>query len=793
MPSVLLTKKLQLNCQFELILDVLFHHSLAPVLFAFIRLKLTLVIYCSQQTMNVLSWFQRGTNSFYNPSSVINPFQSYTDQLLSAIVTGVWQSYTLANPQTITFLENPSEDNSVVGSILGLLNPGTPGSDILLGDPTTNLVLWARGGNDTILGVDPGATEPGAGKIDAMLGDSSPGPGSAPGADRFILGDEQKAYYASQSLLDFAVIVDFETFQDKIRLQGRASNYRLISFNSGNPNFQNGTAIFQNKPLPGFLNLRYPELIAIVFADAPLSLAAPYFEYDNTPPSPGVLSTQVKQFGTPGIEFAFGTAADTFGNGFLSGATTGALAGPNQGSYDAWLAKYDGNGNRSWIRQFGTPQQDVATRVTTDALGNSYVTGFTLGNLGGQNAGLEDAFLAKYSPSGDLLWIRQYGTASLDNSLDVAVDRSNNSVYVTGFTIGALGGPNASPIPVTDDSYIAKFDSNGNVVWIRQFGTTAFDEAYSVTTDQQGNVFATGWTQGNLGGTNAGLYDVWLTKYDSAGNRQWIRQFGTPEYDFPWKTVVDGENNVYVTGWTLGRLGSTSFGSYDAFLAKYDNNGNRVWIKQFGTSGDDAAFGLSVDSSNNLFVAGFTDRSFGGANAGQEDAWYAKFDKNGNQLWVKQFGSPDIDRARGGIAVNNQGKIFVGGSTEGVLGGPNAGSFDALLLIDQDTTSTSTARTTATRATQPSRDPVSGIQTGAPLTGSSISQSIQTVKQSMATSRNQVIGTANSFLGATSGFFPSTQTVVNGLLGQSQNVPFGLGINSSIPALSTQPFAANAL
>ncbi|QYO67170.1 SBBP repeat-containing protein [Leptolyngbya sp. 7M] len=541
-------------------------------------------------------------------------------------------------------------------------------------------------------------------------------------------------------------------------------------------------------------NLRVPELIGIVFADTPLSLTASYFEYDNTPPQPGVINNQVRQFGTPGVDLAFGTAADTFGNGFLSGATTGALAGPNQGSYDAWIAKYDGNGNRSWIRQLGTPQQDVATRVATDSLGNSYVTGFTLGNLGGQNAGLEDGFLAKYSPSGDLLWVRQYGTASLDNSLDVAVDRSSNSVYVTGFTIGALGGPNASPIPVTDDSYIAKFDSNGNVVWIRQFGTTAFDEAYSVTTDQQGNVFATGWTQGNLGGTNAGLYDIWLTKYDSAGNRQWIRQFGTPEYEFPWKAVVDGENNVYVTGWTLGRLGSNSFGSYDAFLAKYDNNGNRIWIKQFGTAGDDAAFGLSVDSSNNLFVAGFTDRSFGGTNAGQEDAWYAKFDKNGNQLWVKQFGSPDIDRARGGIAVNNQGKIFVSGLTEGVLGGPNARSFDAFLLIDQDTNSASPARTTATRAAQlAGRDPVSGIQNGSPLTGSSVNQTIQAVKQNIASSRSQAIGTANSFLTA-AGFLPSTQNIVSGLLGQQNNhSPLGLDINSFVPALSTQPFAANAL
>lgn len=735
--------------------------------------------------MNVPLQTRRGINGLINLSIPINPFQTYTDQILTTVTAALWRSFTLANPQTTTFLENPSENNSVVGSILGLLNPGTPGSDLLLGDPATNLILWGRGGNDTILGVDPGAAEPGVGKIDVMIGDF--GTNNAPGADRFVLGDENKPYYASQSLFDFAVISDFQTFQDKIRLQGSASNYRLSRFDSGNPNFRNGTGIFLNKPVPGFPNLRYPELIAVVFADASLSLTASYFEYDNAPPRPGTLNSQVKQFGTPGVDFAFGTAADLFGNGFVSGATTGSLGAANQGSYDAWVAKYDGNGNRSWIRQLGTPQQDLATRVTTDALGNSYVTGYTLGNLGGQNAGLEDAFLAKYSPSGNLLWTRQYGTSSLDNGLDVAVDRSGNSVYVTGFTIGALGGPNASSIPVTDDSYIAKFDSNGNVVWIRQFGTTAFDEAYSVTTDRQGNVFATGWTQGNLGGTNAGLYDVWVTKYDSAGNRQWIRQFGTPEYEFPWKTVVDGENNVYVTGWTLGRLGSNSLGSYDAFLAKYDNNGNRIWIKQFGTAGDDAAFGLSVDSSNNLFVAGFTNSSFGGANAGQEDLWYAKFDKNGNQLGVKQVGSPDIDRARGGIAVNSQGKIFIGGTTEGALGGASAGSFDALLFIDQDSGSSSTARSTTRAAQAVERDPISGIQTGSSLAGSSISQAIQSVRQSVASSSSQINSTASSLLEGISGIFSPTQNA-GGLWGPTNSLSSGMGINPWIPNLSAQSF-----
>lgn len=582
-------------------------------------------------------------------------------------------------------LNNPSmlgaTSGGAVASLLSLLNPGTPGSDILLGNPIENNILWGRTGDDTILGVNPGDAEPGAGKIDVMLGDSVPG--GAPGRDLFILGDENNAYYASQGFSDFAVITDFQTSLDTIRLHGTASTYRLIPFNSVSSSFQNGTAIFLNKPLVGYPNIEVPELVSIVFADAPLSVNSSYFDFDNAPPSNDWINPQARQLGTSGIDSSFGTAADNNGNAYLVGTTTGSLGGVNQGSYDVWIAKYDSHGNRIWIDQIGTPQQDNLTRVTTDSADNVLVAGFTLGNLAGTNAGLEDAFLAKYDPNGNQIWARQYGTSQLDNIFDVTTDLSNN-VFVTGFTIGDLGGPNASPIPITDDSYIAKFDSDGNQQWLRQFGTTVFDEAYGVTTDSAGNVYATGWTQGDLGGPNAGLYDIWVVKYSGAGDPIWKRQFGTPQYEFAWDIGTDANDNIYLTGWTLGKLGDTQLGSYDAWIAKYDSDGNQAWVKQFGTTEDDVALGLDVTSSG-VFVSGFTSGNFAGVNAGSDDAWYAKFDFDGNLVSAKQIGTPDQDRARGGIAVNESGKIFVSGITDGSLGGVNAGSYDAWLFTDQDT------------------------------------------------------------------------------------------------------------
>ena len=187
------------------------------------------------------------------------------------------------------------------------------------------------------------------------------------------------------------------------------------------------------------------------------------------------------------------------------------------------------------------------------------------------------------------------------------------------------------------------------------------------------------------GGTNAGSgngsYDPWLVKLDTDGNQQWVKQFGSPDYDFLWDVKTDSKDNVYATGWTLGDLGGKNAGDYDAWLAKYDTNGNQQWIKQFGTSGDDAPYmnGLDVDSNDNIFVAGYTDSNLGGENAGSYDAWVAKYDSNGNQQWIKQFGTPEYDTATT-VRADTYGNLYVSGITEGSLGGINAGSDDSWVV-----------------------------------------------------------------------------------------------------------------
>ena len=178
-----------------------------------------------------------------------------------------------------------------------------------------------------------------------------------------------------------------------------------------------------------------------------------------------------------------------------------------------------------------------------------------------------------------------------------------------------------------------------NQTWITQFGTNEGDEAHALAPDGAGGVMIAGVTGGSLGGPNAGRADAFLARYDSAGTQLWIRQFGAPGQDDISAMVPDGAGGVIVAGSTWGSLGGPSAGVADVFLAHYDSDGTQLWIRQFGTSARDYAYALAPDGAGGVMVAGGTKGSLGGPLAGRLDVFVAHYDSAGNQLWVRQFGT----------------------------------------------------------------------------------------------------------------------------------------------------------
>ncbi|MCK5606380.1 SBBP repeat-containing protein, partial [Candidatus Pacearchaeota archaeon] len=116
------------------------------------------------------------------------------------------------------------------------------------------------------------------------------------------------------------------------------------------------------------------------------------------------------------------------------------------------------------------------------------------------------------------------------------------------------------------DVFITKYDASGNRLWIKQFGSTDWDDSSGIAVDANGNSYVTGNTSGDLAGTgHAGLYDVFMTKYDTSGNPLWIKQFGSANHDYGSGIAVDANGNSYVTGSTYDDLAGT--GNADVFIA----------------------------------------------------------------------------------------------------------------------------------------------------------------------------------------------------------------------------------
>jgi len=378
------------------------------------------------------------------------------------------------------------------------------------------------------------------------------------------------------------------------------------------------------------------------------------------------------QFGTTAVEIGLSVDIDAVGNAYISGFTAGNLDGNNSGGNDAFLRKYSPSGDLLWARQIGTARNDRSFSVAIDAVGNAYICGDTEGSLGGPNGGDTDTFVVKYDPSGSLLWSRQISTARSEESHSIAVDAVGNA-YVSGFTLNDTEGMSAG----RTDAFLTKFDTFGNRLWSRLIGTSNDDGSNSVAADAAGNAYISGYL--DIRDTALPSGDAFLAKYDPSGNRLWSRRLGTVEWEQSAGVAVDPAGNVYISGHTLGSLAGPNAGGADAFLAKYDTSGGFLWWRQLGTPSDDVSWSLAVDASGEAYISGQTSGSLGAHNAGDRDAFLTKFDASGTVLWSRQIGSPTFDASRA-IAVDRIGNAYIGGSSRGHLAGPNAGSDDAFLI-----------------------------------------------------------------------------------------------------------------
>ena len=293
---------------------------------------------------------------------------------------------------------------------------------------------------------------------------------------------------------------------------------------------------------------------------------------------------------------------------------------------------------------WGGSSADVGRGVAVDASGNAYVAGFTY-SFGPGNTTRSSLSLLKYNRTGSLLFQRIWSCSSCSSNgtefsdgEGVAVDRSG-SIYVIGRSSSYAGHLNV---------LLLKFDSNGNMLWQKTWGGTFDNFGRGVAVDGSGNIYVTGDTD-SFGFSR----DVFLLKFNSTGSLLWQKTWGGTSYDLGEGVAVDSLGNIYVTGttWSFGAGGA------DILLLKFDTSGALVWQKTWGGAIDDFGYDVAVDSSENIYVTGYTDSPATG-----NYALLLKFNSTASLLWQRTWGGSNYNSGYG-VALDAAGNVYVTGVT----------------------------------------------------------------------------------------------------------------------------------
>ena len=364
--------------------------------------------------------------------------------------------------------------------------------------------------------------------------------------------------------------------------------------------------------------------------------------------------------GGTAFDFAEDIALDSTGNIYVTGtsqATWGTPLLPFAGFYDVFVAKLRPDGVLLWNTFLGGGSDDGGYGVALDANGNVYITGKSYGwgtPLNPHAGGGSDVFIAKLNSSGALQWHTFLGAeAEQDDGFAIDVTPAGD-IFIAGESDGAWG----APITPHDgcchsDVFVAKLNSAGALQWNTFLGGDNSERGEGIALDQSGNIFVTGfswWGWGTpLNPHSGGLTDAFVAKLNGNGQLQWHTFLGGTDDDNGRDITTDGSGNVYVTGYsgaTWGTPLNAFAGYYDAFVAKLNSNGSRLWHTFLGNYGADYGHGIVVNSGK-FYVTGYSSTTWGnpivpfnnGTDAfiAKSDVEPATFSDVPNGYWAKDF------------------------------------------------------------------------------------------------------------------------------------------------------------
>jgi hypothetical protein len=323
---------------------------------------------------------------------------------------------------------------------------------------------------------------------------------------------------------------------------------------------------------------------------------------------------------------------------------------PGPASHEGNSVALDGQGNIYLTGQMNANRfQDG--QLYADILGTNFVV-----------SQAQEYFLVKYGPQGQPLWVVTAGGSQADHGNCVRVAPNDEPVVVLTFTGTNFHGaevPNAG----LQDFALARYSASGDLLWVNVAGGAGRDAAFDLDFDSQGDIYIVGRVDGEvtIGGQALGQRfqnTGYLAKYGASGQFRWVKALGLIRGDVG--LDIDSSDNIYITGNSSGKIASLS--GDGVFVAKYDLEGNNLWTRIFPANSSDGGTGI-VATEEGLFVAGtFTSDMFTLGDATLTSAnrqlrgFVARFSLAGDPIWARQVGG----RAYA-VAVGRDQSVYTGG------------------------------------------------------------------------------------------------------------------------------------
>jgi hypothetical protein len=387
----------------------------------------------------------------------------------------------------------------------------------------------------------------------------------------------------------------------------------------------------------------------------------------------------------------------TIDGGYLLGGysysdSSGDKTQSSWGNFDYWIVKIDSLGIKQWDKDIGGSSLDQLYSVVQTFDGGYILGGYSISNISGDKTqalwGDYDYWIVKIDSLGVKQWDKDFGGTSIDN-LSVIQQTFDGGYIIGGYSRSGISGNKSQANWDTSgnsaDYWIIKTDAFGYIQWDKDFGGTSSDYLYALQQTTDGGYILGGYSNSGISGdktqanwdTTGYFSDYWIVKIDSAGVKQWDKDFGGTEDDKLFSLNQTSDGGYILGGNSISNISGdktqVSWGHMDYWIVKTDSIGMMQWDRDFGGINWEDDFGsISQTNDKGYLISGTSYSNINGDktehNLGFEQTWVLKTDSIGNKQWDKTIFTTGHDEA--GFSLQTKDHCYVMANyTFGGIGG----------------------------------------------------------------------------------------------------------------------------